>query len=70
MMQLGADGVFVGSGIFKSPDPHKMATAIVEAVMNYDDPSIVAEVSRGLKGMRGVDVEKMAVEERLQERGW
>ncbi len=70
MMQLGADGVFVGSGIFKSPNPQKMASAIVEAVMNYDDPGVVAEVSRGLKGMHGVDVEKMAAEERLQERGW
>ena len=68
MMQLGADGVFVGSGIFKSPNPKEMARAIVEAVHNYDDPSVVAEVSKGLKGMQGIEVSQL--EEKLQERGW
>ena len=68
MMQLGADGVFVGSGIFKSPNPKEMARAIVEAVHNYDDPSVVAEVSKGLKGMEGIEVSQL--EEKLQERGW
>ncbi len=68
MMHLGADGVFVGSGIFKSPNPEEMARAIVEAVHNYDDPSVVAEVSKGLKGMYGQEIGKL--EERLQERGW
>ena len=68
MMALGADGVFVGSGIFKSPNPEKMAQAIVEAVHNYDDPSLVAEVSRGLQGMPGVEVSEL--KEHLQERGW
>ncbi len=68
MINLGADGVFVGSGIFKSPNPEEMAKAIVEAVHNYDDPSVIAEVSKGLKGMYGQEIEKL--NERLQERGW
>ena len=68
MMQLGADGVFVGSGIFKSPNPEEMARAIVEAVMHYDDPETVAEVSRGLAGMKGLEVSSL--ETKLQERGW
>ncbi len=68
MMQLGADGVFVGSGIFKSPNPKEMARAIVEAVHNYDEPSVVAEVSKGLKGMEGLEVSQL--KEKLQERGW
>ncbi len=67
MMSLGADGVFVGSGIFKSPNPEEMAHAIVEAVMNYDDPEIVAEVSKGLAGMKGLEVSNLEV--KLQERG-
>ena len=68
MMNLGADGVFVGSGIFKSPNPEEMARAIVEAVMHYDEPEVIAEVSKGLKGMYGQEIEKLS--ERLQERGW
>jgi pyridoxal 5'-phosphate synthase pdxS subunit len=68
MMQLGSDGVFVGSGIFKSPNPEEMARAIVEAVHNYDDPALIAEVSKGLKGMYGKEVAEL--EQRLQERGW
>ncbi|MCS7122075.1 MAG: pyridoxal 5'-phosphate synthase lyase subunit PdxS [Archaeoglobaceae archaeon] len=66
MMILGADGVFVGSGIFKSSNPEAYARAIVEAVQNYDDHSVVAEVSKGIgDAMKGLDVFK----ERLQERG-
>ncbi|MGB9824555.1 MAG: pyridoxal 5'-phosphate synthase lyase subunit PdxS [Candidatus Hydrothermia bacterium] len=71
MMQLGAEAVFVGSGIFKSEDPEKRARAIVEAVTYYDDPEILAKVSRGLgEPMRGLDVTKMKPEELLQTRGW
>jgi len=71
MMQLGSDGVFVGSGIFKSDDPAPRAKAIVEAVTNYDDPSILAEVSRGLgDAMRGIEISTIKPEQRLQERGW
>lgn len=71
MMQLGAEAVFVGSGIFKSEDPEKRARAIVEAVTYYDDPEILAKVSRGLgEPMRGLDVAKMKPEELLQTRGW
>lgn len=71
MMQLGADGVFVGSGIFKSEDPVKRARAIVEAVAHYDDPDVLARVSRGLgEPMRGIDVSKLSEQELLQTRGW
>jgi len=71
MMQLGADGVFVGSGIFKSADPARRARAIVQAVTHYNDPKIIAEVSRGLgEAMRGLDVASMPAEERLAVRGW
>jgi pyridoxal 5'-phosphate synthase pdxS subunit len=71
MMQLGADGNFVGSGIFKSEDPAPRARAIVEATTYFQDPDILAKVSRGLgEPMRGLDVSKMAEEERLQTRGW
>lgn len=71
MMQLGADGVFVGSGVFKSETPAKMATSIVEAVNNYDDPKKLAELSRGLGlPMKGIDVNTLAEEEMLQVRGW
>jgi pyridoxal 5'-phosphate synthase pdxS subunit len=69
MMQLGADGVFVGSGIFKSGDPAKRARAIVEATTYYNDPSIVAKVSRGL-GEPMVGIGTLAPEERLAGRGW
>ena len=58
----------MGSGIFISPNPEEMAKAIVEAVMHYDEPGIVAEVSKGLKGMYGQEISQLS--ERLQERGW
>lgn len=71
MMQLGADGVFVGSGIFKSESPEKVAKAIVEATANYEDASILAEVSRDLgKAMPGLEMSEIPEEERLQSRGW
>ena len=70
MMKLGMDGVFVGSGIFKSKDPAKMARAVVEAVENYEDYKIIGDVSAGLSGMQGLDIEQMPKEMRLQERGW
>jgi pyridoxal 5'-phosphate synthase pdxS subunit len=71
MMQLGADGNFVGSGIFKSEDPAVRARAIVEATTYYQDPDMLAKVSRGLgEPMRGIDVSKMAQEDLLQTRGW
>lgn len=71
MMQLGADGVFVGSGIFKSEDPAKRARAIVEAVAHYDDPGVLARVSKGLgEPMRGIDISKLSEQELLQTRGW
>jgi pyridoxal 5'-phosphate synthase pdxS subunit len=71
MMQLGNDGVFVGSGIFKSSDPAARARAIVEAVTHFDDPKVLAEVSAGLgDAMRGQSIEAIPAEQRLQERGW
>jgi pyridoxal 5'-phosphate synthase pdxS subunit len=71
MMQLGCDGVFVGSGIFKSGDPAARAKAIVEAVTFYEDPQIVAKVSHGLgEPMVGIEIDTLAPEERLQNRGW
>ena len=71
MMSLGADGVFVGSGIFKSENPEKMAKAIVEAVNNYDRPEVLAEVSKGLgEPMRGLEARKLLEKEMLQVRGW
>jgi pyridoxal 5'-phosphate synthase pdxS subunit len=71
MMRLGADGVFVGSGIFKSEQPAKMAAAIVEAVNNYDDPKKLAELSKGLgTPMKGIEVSVLAEAELLQVRGW
>lgn len=70
MMQLGADGVFVGSGIFKSENPEKRARAIVEATLHYDDPELLAAVSRGLgEAMPGLDVTLLAEAERMQARG-
>jgi pyridoxal 5'-phosphate synthase pdxS subunit len=70
MMQLGMDGVFVGSGIFKSSNPPEYAKAIVEAVQHYDDPSVVAEVSKGLgEAMKGLDVFKLEESERMETRG-
>ncbi len=71
MMHLGADGVFVGSGIFKSDSPELMAHAIVEAVNHWDDPKVIAEVSRGLgEAMKGLDVHLLRDDERLQYRGY
>ncbi|RQD84693.1 MAG: pyridoxal 5'-phosphate synthase lyase subunit PdxS [Methanocalculus sp. MSAO_Arc2] len=71
MMQLGADGVFVGSGIFKSEYPEKMAQAIVEAVYHFSDPKVIADVSRGLgDAMPGIDIHTLEPEEVLQTRGW
>jgi len=71
MMQLGVDGVFVGSGIFKSGDPASRAKSIVEAVAHYDDPKILAEISKGLgEPMVGIEVSELPQSERLAERGW
>jgi pyridoxal 5'-phosphate synthase pdxS subunit len=71
MMQLGTDGVFVGSGIFKSNNPAEMAKAIVDAVTNFDDPKVIAEVSKGLgEAMKGIEISTIKPEERMQERGW
>lgn len=71
MMQLGLDGVFVGSGIFKSEDPPRRARAIVEATTHYKDPAIIAEVSKGLgKPMRGLEISEIPEEELLASRGW
>jgi pyridoxal 5'-phosphate synthase pdxS subunit len=70
MMQLGADGVFVGSGIFLSESPEKTARAIVEAVDHFDDPAVVARVSKGLgTAMKGIDVHTLREDEVLQYRG-
>jgi pyridoxal 5'-phosphate synthase pdxS subunit len=69
MMQLGCEGVFVGSGIFKSEDPGPRARAIVEAVTYFEDPEVVARASGGLgEPMRGQEIEALTT--RLQERGW
>jgi len=71
MMALGADGVFVGSGIFKSADPEKRAKAIVKAVTYWQDAKVLAEVSAGLgEPMSGIDLRELAPQERLAERGW
>jgi pyridoxal 5'-phosphate synthase pdxS subunit len=71
MMQLGAEGVFVGSGIFKSGDPAKRAAAIVKATTFYDDPDVVAKVSRGLgEAMVGINVSTLPEADRLASRGW
>ena len=71
MMQLGADGVFVGSGIFKSGNPAQRANAIVQATLHHDNPEIVAKVSRGLgEAMVGINVADLPVHHRLEDRGW
>src|SRR4051795_6444839 len=71
MMQLGADGVFVGSGIFKSGNPEQRAAAIVKATTFYDDPDVIAKVSRGLgEAMVGINVDDIPAPHRLSERGW
>jgi pyridoxal 5'-phosphate synthase pdxS subunit len=71
MMQLGADGVFVGSGIFKSSDPARRARAVVEATTHYDNPKIVAEASKGIgEAMRGLELSAIPEAELLASRGW
>ncbi len=71
MMQLGADGVFVGSGIFKSSNPEVMARAIVKATTHFQDPEIIAEVSKNLgEAMPGLDMKQIPTEELLAPRGW
>jgi pyridoxal 5'-phosphate synthase pdxS subunit len=71
MMQLGCDGVFVGSGIFKSGDPAKRARAIVEATTHFEDAEIIARVSRNLgEAMVGINIGDIPASERMQERGW
>lgn len=71
MMQLGCDGVFVGSGIFKSGDPAKRARAIVQAVTNYEDYGLLADISRDLgEPMVGIEISSIPENQRMQERGW
>src|SRR5690625_1573892 len=71
MMQLGAEGVFVGSGIFKSGNPEQRARAIVRATENFNNPDVLAEVSRGLgEAMVGITVDEIPAPHRLAERGW
>ncbi|MDR3562319.1 MAG: pyridoxal 5'-phosphate synthase lyase subunit PdxS [Negativicutes bacterium] len=71
MMQLGCDGIFVGSGIFKAADPAKRAKAIVAATTYYNDPKVLAEVSQDLgEAMPGLEISTIAPNERMQERGW
>lgn len=71
MMSLGADGVFVGSGIFKSESPEKFARAIVRATTNYEDYTLLAELSKDLgEAMTGIEISHLAESERMQERGW
>jgi pyridoxal 5'-phosphate synthase pdxS subunit len=71
MMQLGVDGVFVGSGIFKSGDPVKRGRAIVQATTHYNDPEVIAEVSRGLgEPMVGINIDQIPAEQLMAKRGW
>ena len=71
MMQLGAEGVFVGSGIFKSEDPERTGAAIVEATTHYDDPERLAQASRGLgAAMAGIEIGALGENGLLQNRGW
>ncbi|TFD96651.1 pyridoxal 5'-phosphate synthase lyase subunit PdxS [Jeotgalibacillus salarius] len=71
MMELGADGVFVGSGIFKSDNPEKFARAIVEATTHYQDYELIAKVSKELgTAMKGMEISSLSLEDRMQERGW
>lgn len=71
MMELGADGVFVGSGIFKSENPEKFARAIVEATTHYKDYKLIADISKELGiPMKGIDIAQLGQNERMQERGW
>lgn len=71
MMSLGADGVFVGSGIFKAENPAKFAEAIVRATTHFEDYELLAELSKGLgEPMKGIDISTLDKSERMQERGW
>lgn len=71
MMSLGADGIFVGSGIFKAEHPEKFARAIVEATAHFEDYALLAELSKGLgTPMKGIDISQVPATERMQERGW
>jgi pyridoxal 5'-phosphate synthase pdxS subunit len=71
MMQLGADGIFVGSGIFKSSEPEIRARAIVKATTHYQDPQVIAEVSKGLGlAMPGLEIKSIPEKELLAPRGW
>ncbi|RYD02346.1 pyridoxal biosynthesis protein [Desulforamulus aquiferis] len=71
MMQLGCDGIFVGSGIFKSKNPAARAKAVVAATTHYNDPKILAEISKDLdEAMPGIEIATIAAEQRMQERGW
>jgi len=71
MMSLGCDGIFVGSGIFKSDNPAARAKAIVAATTHYNDPQILAEISKGLgEAMPGLEIQTIAPEQRMQDRGW
>jgi pyridoxal 5'-phosphate synthase pdxS subunit len=71
MMQLGAESVFVGSGIFKSEDPEKRAKAIVEATTHYNDPPLLAKISMGLsQPMKGIDIQQLSDEDLMSPRGW
>ena len=71
MMQIGVEGVFVGSGIFKSSNPSKMAEAIVKATTHYNDPYMLAEISAGLgDAMPGIEANKINEKDQLQTRGW
>jgi len=70
MMKMGMDGVFVGSGIFKSKDPARMARAVVEAVENYEDYKLIGEVSSNIEGMAGIDIDEIPDNMKLQQRGW
>ncbi|GAB1803103.1 pyridoxal 5'-phosphate synthase lyase subunit PdxS [Priestia megaterium] len=71
MMQLGADGIFVGSGIFKSDNPEKFARSIVETTTHYEDYELIAKLSKGLgNAMKGIEISSLLPENRMQERGW
>jgi len=71
IMQLGAEGTFVGSGIFKSENPAKMAAAVVEATTNFADPELLAKISKGLGNpMSGVAVNELSAEQKIAGRGW
>ncbi|MDG5473931.1 pyridoxal 5'-phosphate synthase lyase subunit PdxS [Jeotgalibacillus sp. ET6] len=71
MMELGADGVFVGSGIFKSDNPEKFARAIVQATTHYQDYELIAKISKELgSAMKGMEISSLSLEDRMQERGW